>query len=308
MSESGEEPPIGGAPDGQVEREPGKSGQRYNVDTTAVELFQLCPGKMSLLAAVVLLAIFALHLLVPGMGGRALLLELAFVGVCVNQLFKWLPASMVGVVVGADGILVRGRFLPYSKIRDVHYYWRRQREKIKGREGQLRVRDSLVFVEMMDGERVKLTRKVTATLRAAIDDARAASAAGPGDPGALEGLSAGGKRSRLEWLRALRNMGSDGAGVYRRASMDSEQLARLVDDSQVRPAARAAAVVVLAESGDRAAAKKLRVAAESLANPRVRVAFDNIAAARDDTAIAEALEALDAADCEERSTLEKKES
>lgn len=280
-----------------ADNEPRPARKPYIVRPTGLELVRFFPGTMALFFALAVAGSFGLHLLVPSL---ALPIVVGYLVLCAvvgsSLLGRLLPVRRVGAIVGADGLLVRGRFLPYSEIRDVHFSWYRGKSKSPKQPTPIQ---SNVSVERMDGERIHLTANVLPELRDAIDKARAAWAAGPGDQALAEGLLTSAKGSGLEWLHALRALGSGKTDVYRKPELDSAQVARLLDDAQARPSSRAAAAVMLAASGDTSAAKKLRIAAESVANPRVRVAFDRIAASKDDAAVAEALDALDAEEREQ---------
>ncbi|WP_438002908.1 hypothetical protein WME89_28755 [Sorangium sp. So ce321] len=210
-------------------------------------------------------------------------------------------ASRVGIVVGSDGILVRGQFVPYSEIGSVRYEsWREP-----GYGDDMPTLELSMSLELVDGDRLQLANHFPDGLRDAIDEARAAWAAGELDPEVESDVEVGsdavacGERTGLDWLRALRGLGLGAAGGYRTTGPDAGQMSRLLDDVRSRPWARAAAAIVLAASGDATATSKLRIAAEATANPLLRARLKEVADARDDAALAEALEALDEADREE---------
>jgi hypothetical protein len=213
------------------------------------------------------------------------------------------------IVVGADGVRARGRFIPHSSISGVDHgigaykegtYYDGVREPPS--------KEWFVRLHLVGGEEILLgTRWLDAgeddqsgaELARAIREAHAAWAACGGSVGVDEAIITRDDRTGLEWLHHLRELGRRAGTVYRAVNIDAQQLSRLLADSQAKPSARAAAAVVLAASGNATAASKLRIAAQAMANPRPRIAFENIAAAKSDAIIAEALEILDEADQEE---------
>ncbi|WP_437922939.1 hypothetical protein WMF37_28390 [Sorangium sp. So ce291] len=206
-------------------------------------------------------------------------------------------ASRVGIVVGSDGILIRGQFVSYSEISAVHYDWKR--EPSSGYDGDMATLELSISLELVDGYRLKLTDGFPDGLRDAIDEARAAWAAGERDPEVESDAVACGEQTGVGWLRALRDLGQGAAGGYRTIGPNVHQMSRLLDGVRSRPSDRAAAAIVLAASGDRTATRKLRIAAEATANPLLRARLKEVADAHDDAALAEALEALEEADREE---------
>jgi hypothetical protein len=93
------------------------------------------------------------------------------------------------------------------------------------------------------------------------------------------------------WIAALRGLGSGATGAHRSTAVDTERLRLTVVDPAASVADRAAAAVALAASeGD---GHELRRVARGIGHPRLRVAV-LAAAARDDTALEAALDALSA--------------
>lgn len=227
------------------------------------------------------------------------------------------------IIVGTDGVLIRDRFVPYSRITDVRHEWRYEANDHQYSESGpvdewrtsvlLNSGESIVLREARYGRPVVLwgtwkgikpvkTEPVHedalgAQIANAIEEVKSAWMKGCDDREIEENMVARGGRPVLEWLRALRRINSTDS--YRNVPVDAERLSRLVDDFRASPSARAAAAIVLAASGDARMASRLRIAAASVANPRLRVTLDDIAEARDDAAIAEALAALDEADSKE---------
>ncbi|KYF58477.1 hypothetical protein BE08_18465 [Sorangium cellulosum] len=187
--------------------------------------------------------------------------------------------------------------MSYSEISAVHYHWRRVSEPsydgIPGTTIEMNI-----SIDLIDGERLKLTDSFPDGLRDAIDDARAAWAAVERDSERDRAAVARGERTGPEWLHALRALGSGTAGAYRGIRVDVHQISRLLDDVRASPSGRVAAAVVLAASGDPTVASKLRIAAGATANPLLRAGLESVADAHGDAALAEALEAIDEADRE----------
>jgi hypothetical protein len=252
--------------------------------------------------------ILVLPLLLLGAGGPMLALELFPVAVRPS------------IVVGADGVSVRGRFIPHSRIRGV-----RHESAYQGAWGYGDVSEGAqdvwtVSLELADEGPLTLSTTACARLDTTnagpeekgdasgahlahtIDAARAAWVARQGGtaPADLGGdvLVRGGRTGR-EWLHALHRLGRDATAAYRGAAADTERLSRLLDDASARLSARAAAAVVLSTSGDTTTRKRLRIAAGALANPRLRIALEHVAEASDEDAVAEALLALEAAERQE---------
>lgn len=223
------------------------------------------------------------------------------------------------VVLGADGVMVWNRFVPYGDIEAV-----RRRERVvrfSGGEqtsGWDRVQWT-VSLDLGDGTSLEVTRfdydidvpasrfdPTGAALVREIEQARAAWDGQQTRPARRQGedLVARGDRSGAEWLRALRLLGAGRIESYRRAPVSRAALSRLLGDALALPSLRAAAAIVLAESGDPAPRKNLRIAAKAMANPKMRIVLDKVAEATDDAALIEALaalEALEEVDAEQRS-------
>lgn len=215
-------------------------------------------------------------------------------------------ASKVGIVVGVDGVLVRGRFIPRFKIGAVCH---EARQRDVGEFGQ----DIwVVFLRLEGGEEVDLIgRCVTggtadaegAEFARAIEAARANWIDGQRGPDIAEAVIGRNLRTGSGWLQALRSIASGTTTAttpYRGVEVDNGELSRLLEDTQTKLSIRASAAIVLAASGDRTTATRLRIASEAMASPQLRMALERVADGSDDAAIAEALEILDEADREEQ--------
>jgi len=93
-----------------------------------------------------------------------------------------------------------------------------------------------------------------------------------------------GERPVGEWLVALRELGTR-AGDYR-SGLSRERLLDLVDDPAASAPHRIAAAVVLSSDTDETTRRRIRVAAESSANPKLSAALDAIGSAEIEEAAA----------------------
>lgn len=306
VDKPGPEPEIGGVLGRAMERarrsggRPDEGRPRDEFPGTAADLLTTPVGAAGLALFAVGAASLVFFLrdrwypMVLALGG----LVIVFWGAA--QAAQWFLGPRLGVAVGADGVLVRGRFIPYSRILSVEHACHREHDADTGRTFLLWI----VALEMVGGERVVLrtgtsegTRNAAvADLAHAVEEARSAWIAGTRGAGAGSDILSGGERSPAEWVRALRGAGSASGGVYRAVNADVEEMSRLLDDSRAAPSARAAAAIALGACGDGTAARRLRLAAGAMANPRLRVALERIAEGGDDGEIAEALEEVLEAD------------
>ncbi len=93
-----------------------------------------------------------------------------------------------------------------------------------------------------------------------------------------------------EWLRELRRMPDP--DPYRKSEIPGEVLTSWVDNHELGLATRAAAALAADRKGGDEGRRRLRIAADTLANPRSRQQLLRIATADDDEEIAQALEEL----------------
>lgn len=224
--------------------------------------------------------------------------------VAENIVGRLLPAAWTGIVVGADGIVVRGRFLHYSKIAGARHVHRSNPGWSSPFEAETTggAAESVVSIRLHEGEVIDIALGSDAAVAAgAIEEARATWLDGRHGSAIDEDMIARHERSGADWLEALRRLSGGSTSAYRSREVDREHVARLLDDVRARPSSRAAAAVVLAALGDATAGAKLRIAAGSIVDPQVRIRLERVAdAGEDDEALAEALEALHEADFRER--------
>ena len=189
--------------------------------------------------------------------------------------------------VGADGLLLRylwtRRFVPWSQVASVdHAASDGVRVEVKGQR-PLRLEDPTT-----QSTRTAETRALLhASLRARIVDAWQLHRIRTGETAVHEQLDRG-ERAVGEWRKSLVSLRSADGG-YRQTATRDEDLWRVVEDVTAPEQARAAAALALRGAED--APARLRVAAEAVASPRLRVALETAADREaEDAALDEALE------------------
>jgi hypothetical protein len=204
---------------------------------------------------------------------------------------------------------VHDQFVPHSEIQRVRHHWSVRHENDENTGFPYEMDEWTLSLELVGGDALVVETKsyprkegggdrpVTgddsgAEMAQAIEEAHEKWASA----GVLEDLLARRQHSGSDWLRTLRRLGSGAAGAYRGGAVDLEQLSRTLRDARAKPSHRAVAAIVLGASGDTTAPKSLRLVVETVADPRLRVALTDVAEGENDTAIAEALEALDETD------------
>lgn len=198
------------------------------------------------------------------------------------------------VTVGGDGVLLEWirwkRFIPIGDIRFATVL----------DEGMGRNRRVGVLLTLREGEvRIPIGSRweieSAKALLERIEEVRAAKGAKAiGESAAAEGFLAQIARttqSTREWLAELRAIGTGELATHRVAPVAPETLLRVVEDPQAPPPARVAAAVALRSSGDGDAAKRVRVAAETAAHPKLRVALER-SLDEDEDALVEAVDDL----------------
>jgi hypothetical protein len=194
------------------------------------------------------------------------------------------------VDVGADGLLVRWfgtqRFIRIDTIHQTAQF-----ERVHGRYRYTGVRVMLHNGEVyeIDVRASNLNADETTALKARIDEA-VARCRNEAAVAVAEHLARGDRSVDL-WVRGLRNTGRGSHEGFRALAFDRDDLWRVLESSTSSPEARAAAAVVLTEGSDARDAQRIRVVADAVAEPRLRVALD-ASIHGDDAALATALDAL----------------
>jgi hypothetical protein len=199
------------------------------------------------------------------------------------------------VVTGADGFrigwLSRGKFIPYSRV--ARAYVDNLGVKVDMRSGdpvRLQYERQLnlgwdIMVMLFAPQKTKVAERIDQGALAHVH------ATADRDAG---GLLARQGRTPIQWLEALRALGSADASEYRAASMAPDLLWRIAENAAAPPEERAAAAVALHAALDDEGRVRLRGLAQETAAPRVRVALEMAAGSNDPEELARAL-----SECEE---------
>lgn len=204
----------------------------------------------------------------------------AFVGAAM-------ATSAPEVTVGLDGLRVRNArrtwFESFDGVVDVRST-ARGLELVKGDGTAKPVPLYLVGTPQRQMQRDALVESIQDAL-----EERAKTAQGTE---ALAALARAG-RTVSSWREAIRSMALDGS--YRRASLPFEGLTRVLQRADASPEDRIGAALALKASHPEEATERVRIAAQTCADPKVRVALERVAeGAEEDAAIEEALAEADA--------------
>ena len=193
----------------------------------------------------------------------------------------WLMRRLLGpadLVIGADGVLVRqsfqSRFVPFDRI---------ARLELTPRRLTFRLTDGSACHARARG----LSKRDMGRLEARFAEARGVWGAGGVPPAALARLDPAG-RDPAGWRHELAGLLLH--GEYRTAPLSADELARVLASPHATASRRIAAAVALAAGDDASEARrKIRVAADACAEPRIRLALEKAAGGDDEAALAEAL-------------------
>ncbi len=205
------------------------------------------------------------------------------------------------IEVAADGVFLRwllfSRFVPFSDVVNVWY------EPGKARGLLRRGESSRLILQGANGPRLSVSA------RGGLPDLQQAAVAIEAE---MNRYAASGERvpfdgarlarsgtSSADWLARIRALVRTRAS-YREAPPSREELVRIVADAHVSEEQRAAAAIGLAALGEEGKSH-LRVARETTADPKLRVAID-AAIADDDDAIAAALDDVAVPDREQKAS------
>lgn len=199
-------------------------------------------------------------------------------------------ASEINFAVGSDGVWVREflimrRFIPFREIVSV--------ERV----------DREITIVLADGSRVEANHgkareedgaNLVARVQAGIDAARAA------PQHAADSVARNG-RSIAEWI-ATASKRNERSANYRAQVVPPDELWRIVEDASANPTQRAGAALALRADLDDEGKARLRIAADTCAEQKLRVALTSMVTSTDDE-LAEALEPLEDAPASRRMTL-----
>ena len=218
-----------------------------------------------------------------------------YVMAIVTMLLVWtftLAFAPTTIRIGTDGVVTRWlgreRFVRFTEIERAERY-----DEIVGTKRQCGVR-----LHLRGGEPVRLPTGQTEIgesesrqLLTRIEEARAARDAG--HVASAAAFLSRGTKNALDWVRSLRALGS-GALDLRTSAVPTEVLLKTVEDGGSSETERAgAAVAALASRESRDVAARIRVAAETAASPKLRVALDRLADEPTDEDAAKILAELD---------------
>jgi hypothetical protein len=215
-------------------------------------------------AATLVALVLALGVVAGQMAAAALALAV------VTLLVVYVGASApTRVTVGADGVLLRWlgtlRFVPWACVTSIEAF------------------DGIIVLALEGGAWLSLRspgdHERYQPERAAMVERmrvawRAHASARPDEETARLVRRAGGRTQ--EWVRAMRGIVRAEEG-YRTGSMPLERLWRVVEDSRADRAARTGAALALAPTLDESGRQRLRAAAFSCAEPRLRIALTTAA-------------------------------
>ena len=205
-----------------------------------------------------------------------------------------LTIARTHVEIGADGILTRWfgkeRFFPFSQIEWVNPF----------KSKQLNKRYLGVELVLRDGEAVRLLvgqerwadedqAMVVERIREAIE------AYSSGMAGADASILGRNGRAPKDWIMSLRAIGAGANADMRTSPIPLERLWRIVEDASASAVARASAAIALAPQVPPSERRRIRIAAQATASPKLRIALDHATDSEiSDEALAESLADLDA--------------
>jgi hypothetical protein len=225
---------------------------------------------------VVLVAMPLLGSLLPGVG---VALAIAFYAAFVLL-------TRTTLHIGADGLRIqslgRTRFVPHGEI-----------ERVVPCKGP----HTGVDVILRSGDVVRLPTATHAEgdggLASGITDLIDGARTGPSEDVAREkAMLARRGRDAAEWLRTMRAMAMGANADHRTAPIVPARVWQVLEDPSAETSARVGAAALLATTASEAERTRLRVAAQAITAPQVRVAIDALVSGEDDDAVLEALDAV----------------
>jgi hypothetical protein len=215
-------------------------------------------------AATLVALVLALGVVAGQMAAAAL--ALAVVTLLVVYVGATAPTQ---VTVGADGVLLRWlgtlRFVPWASVTSIETFDGVVVLALEG--GAWLTLRTPADHERYQPERAAMIERMRVAWRAHVT-------ARPDEETARLVRREGGRTQ--EWVRAMRSLVRSEEG-YRTGSMPPERLWRVVEDPRADRAARTGAALALAPALDEPGRDRLRAAASSCAEPRLRVALSTAA-------------------------------
>ena len=184
-----------------------------------------------------------------------------------SWLLWWLIAKLIPswLSVGTDGVLVqkvRKTFIPFSEMKSV---------QVDGKAPYFQV-----LFERKSGKPLKVktaTEKQAEVVKLQVESALR-SFESRRQAALIEDLEPG-ERSEADWRESLKGLMNRGG--YRSKAVDREQLLRVVEDPGQHPRVRVSAAVALEDGARPEDKKRIRVAAQASASPKIRVALEQAA-------------------------------
>lgn len=212
-------------------------------------------------------------------------------------LFALVAVVPAAVEVGTDGLLVKWlgtrRFIP---TRDIMAVWQYDEgmgrnhvvgAKITLKNGQ-EVKIPIGQVRWADDNAASLVERI----REAVESHR------QGDVESAAAMLARGAAPVGEWIRLLKSIGAGANATLRTAAVDAERLWKVLESPSAAPNDRAAAAVALSAATEEGTKERIRIAADAIAEPKLRVAVQ-AAASEDEAALEQALEEVEASSARE---------
>ncbi|MEO7112932.1 MAG: hypothetical protein ABI183_21005 [Polyangiaceae bacterium] len=202
------------------------------------------------------------------------------------------------LTVGGDGITINGhfekRFVSYANVIGVDRYSDQKRGFLLPRRGTPPLYSGLAL-HLRGDEHLKLpmargnhqTDQMFGASERITEALRAWRKSGP----IVNATIGRAGRNTQEWIASLRELGKSDATTYRVAAVDREALFAIVEDPVNQASSRAAAAIAIGAKLDEESRARLRKSAETIADPKLRVAIEHVVDEKDE-AFAELLDEL----------------
>ncbi len=248
--------------------------------------FRLWAGARGVLGMLGTLVLAVAAMRPPFTANPLLVFALGYFAVIALQVLS----TRCQVIVGNDGIAVRKplrgqRFVPFREILDLHRDGREIVYQVAGERSVRRL--TLVDRRRRGGAEAKVAAMA---LVQRVNEARRRIHDNHALP--TRNLLVRGSSSRQDWLQRLGQL-SDEAATFRTAAVPQDQLWSVLGDAAETAEVRAAAALALRHQLDDGGRARVRLAAESSAEPPLRRVLTAVTG-EDEVALDEALDGLDA--------------